>query len=99
MLEDLKVSNMSKSAKGTSDKPGTNVAAKTGLNRSILDQGWYEFRRQLNYKTEWLGGQVIAVSAINISRQCSRCQMVEAENRQSQAVFCCISCGYREKPT
>ena len=48
MLEDLKVSNMSKSAKGTTDEPGTNVAAKTGLNKSILDQSWYEFRRQLD---------------------------------------------------
>ena len=96
VLEDLKVSNMSKSAKGTSDKPGTNVAAKTGLNRSILDQGWYEFRRQLTYKAEWLGGKVILVSAVNTSRLCSRCKLVAAENRQSQALFHCISCGYCE---
>ncbi|WP_256932319.1 hypothetical protein, partial [Escherichia coli] len=29
-----------------------------GLNRSILDQGWYEIRRQLAYKQLWRGGQV-----------------------------------------
>ncbi|EZG30370.1 hypothetical protein AU10_21325, partial [Escherichia coli E1728] len=46
VIEDLKVSNMSKSAAGTVSQPGRNVRAKSGLNRSILDQGWYEMRRQ-----------------------------------------------------
>lgn len=50
VIEDLKVSNMSKSAAGTVSQPGRNVRAKSGLNRSILDQGWYEMRRQLEYK-------------------------------------------------
>jgi putative transposase len=49
VIEDLKVSSMSKSAAGTVDEPGRNVAAKSGLNRAILDQGWYEMRRQLEY--------------------------------------------------
>ncbi|ENT3830761.1 RNA-guided endonuclease InsQ/TnpB family protein, partial [Escherichia coli] len=40
VIEDLKVSNMSKSAAGTVSQPGRNVRAKSGLNRSILDQGW-----------------------------------------------------------
>ncbi len=52
-VEDLQVRNMSKSAKGTADAPGRNVRAKSGLNKSILDQGWGEFRRQLEYKTAW----------------------------------------------
>jgi putative transposase len=55
-VEDLKVKNMSASAKGTADQPGKNVKAKGGLNRSILDQGWFEFRRQLAYKQVWRGG-------------------------------------------
>ena len=46
-IEDLKVKNMTNSARGSKDKPGKNVKAKSGLNRSIMDQGWYEFRRQL----------------------------------------------------
>ncbi|ECE5745930.1 transposase, partial [Salmonella enterica subsp. salamae] len=50
VIEDLKVSNMSKSAKGTAEQHGRNVKAKSGLNRSILDQGWYEMRRQPEYK-------------------------------------------------
>ncbi|HGW8937215.1 TPA: RNA-guided endonuclease InsQ/TnpB family protein, partial [Escherichia coli] len=61
VIEDLKVSNMSKSAAGTVSQPGRNVRAKSGLNRSILDQGWYEMRRQLEYKQLWRGGQVLAV--------------------------------------
>src|ERR1039458_6171674 len=44
-VEDLKVSNMSRSAAGTVEQPGRNVKQKAGLNRSILDQGWAEFRR------------------------------------------------------
>ena len=39
MLEDLRVSNMSRSAKGTLEDPGRYGAAKSGLHRSILDQG------------------------------------------------------------
>ena len=44
VIEDLKVANMSKSASGTVGQPGRNVWAKTGLNRSILDQDWHERR-------------------------------------------------------
>ncbi|MGI1411279.1 RNA-guided endonuclease TnpB family protein, partial [Escherichia coli] len=53
VIEDLKVKYMSKSAAGTISHPGRNVRAKSGLNRSILDQGWYEMRRQLEYKQLW----------------------------------------------
>jgi putative transposase len=95
-MEGLKVKNMSKSAKGTIDEPGTNVAAKTGLNKSITDQGWYEFQRQLTYKQQWLGGKVVLVNPINTSRKCSRCNHVAAKNRQSQALFQCQSCDYQE---
>jgi putative transposase len=96
VLEDLKVSNMSRSAKGTMDKPGANVAAKAGLNKSILDQGWYEFKRQLMYKQEWLGGKVIPVDPKNTSRTCSKCRTVALENRVSQKLFRCINCGFSD---
>ncbi|HHP7230488.1 MAG TPA: transposase [Xenococcaceae cyanobacterium] len=39
ILEELKINNMSKSAKGTVENPGKNVKQKSGLNRAILDQG------------------------------------------------------------
>jgi len=93
-LEDLQVQNMSRSAAGTRDTPGKNVRAKSGLNRAILDQGWAEFRRQLEYKQAWRGGDVIAVPPRNTSRTCPACGHVSAENRQTQARFCCVVCGY-----
>lgn len=93
-IEDLQVRNMSKSAAGSSETPGRNVKAKSGLNKSILDQGWFEFRRQLEYKQVWLGGEVLAVPARNTSRTCPACGQVSAENRQTQAKFACVDCGY-----
>jgi len=93
-IEDLQVRNMSKSAAGNSEAPGRHVKAKSGLNKSILDQGWFEFRRQLEYKQAWRGGQVVAVNPRNTSRTCPCCCHVSAENRQTQARFACVECGY-----
>jgi len=93
-IEDLQVRNMSKSAAGTADAPGRNVRAKSGLNKSILDQGWFEFRRQLDYKLAWKGGHLIAVPPQNTSRTCPGCGHVSADNRQTQARFVCVACGY-----
>jgi len=94
VIEDLKVANMSKSAAGTLEKPGRSVRAKSGLNRSILDQGWGEFRRQLEYKQAWMGGEVLAINPRNTSRTCPACGHVSAENRKTQAKFECVDCGY-----
>jgi putative transposase len=96
VVEDLQVSNMYRSAAGTVEQPGKNVRAKAGLNRSILDQGWAEFRRQLEYKVLWQGGLFLAVPAMNTSRTCPQCGHVSKDNRKSQAVFACVKCGYSE---
>ncbi len=96
VIEDLQISNMSKSAKGTIETKGRSVKAKSGLNRSILDQGWYEFRRQLEYKQAWAGGGVIAVNPRNTSRTCPCCHHVAKESRLTQAKFECVECGYAE---
>ena len=95
-MEDLQVSNMSKSAKGTVEQPGQNVAQKSGLNRAILDQGWGEFRRQLEYKSAWRGGFVIAVPPHHTSQTCPCCGHTDKENRPTQAKFECVECGYTE---
>ena len=95
-IEDLQVRNMSRSAAGTSESPGRNVRAKSGLNKAILDQGWAEFRRQLDYKLAWNGGHLIAVPPRNTSRTCPACGDVSEENRQTQALFCCAECGFEE---
>ncbi len=95
-IEDLAVRNMSRSAAGTADAPGENVRAKSALNRSILDQGWYEFRRQLDYKLQWRGGCLMVVPPKDTSRTCPRCGHVSADNRQMQARFVCVGCGFEE---
>jgi putative transposase len=59
-IEDLQVRNMSRSSRGTSEQPGKMVKQKSSLNRAILDQGWGEFRRQLEYKVAWNGGVLLA---------------------------------------
>ncbi len=93
-IEDLQVKNTSRSSKGNREQHGKKVAQKSGLNRSILDQGWGEFRRQLDYKVQWNGGILLAVPPHNTSRTCPCCGHVSKENRQTQAKFLCIDCGY-----
>jgi putative transposase len=93
VLEDLRIRNMSKSAKGSKENPGKNVRAKAGLNRAILDQGWFEFRRQLEYKQHWRGGKVVAIPPQYTSQTCPACGLVSADNRKSQSKFAC-ECGY-----
>ncbi|KJF17502.1 RNA-guided endonuclease InsQ/TnpB family protein [Acidithrix ferrooxidans] len=96
VIEDLKIKNMTKSAKGTIANPGKNVAAKSGLNRSILEQGWGIFRKRLNDKAT--NAQVpVKVTSINpayTSQRCSVCGHTMRKNRKSQAVFSCQSCGH-----
>ena len=95
-IEDVQVRNMSKSAAGTRERPGTNVRAKSGLNKSVLDQGWFEFRRQLDYKLLWSGGWLIAVPPHHTSRTCPNCGHAAAANRPSQARFACVACGHTD---
>jgi putative transposase len=96
VVEDLKVRNMSASAAGTIGAPGVNVRAKSGLNKSILDQGWSEFRRQLEYKMAWKSGWLIAVPPQYTSQICPRCSHASKENRKTQAKFECVGCGFEE---
>ena len=96
VVEDLQVKNMSRSASGNRAEPGRNVRAKSGLNKSILDQGWGEFSRQLNYKSAWKGGWLVAIPPANTSRECPVCGHMCADNRKSQSVFSCVACGHTE---
>ena len=93
-IEDLQVRNMSRSAKGNSEQHGKRVKQKAGLNRSILDQSWGEFRRQLEYKMAWNGGIFLPVAAHHTSQTCPCCGHVSADNRLTQARFLCVDCGY-----
>ena len=94
VVEDLQVKNMSSSASGTMENSGRNVKAKSGLNKSILDQGWGEFVRQLEYKLGWLGGVLLRVAPQHTSQKCSQCGHISKDNRKTQAKFKCMACGF-----
>ncbi|WP_165843853.1 RNA-guided endonuclease InsQ/TnpB family protein [Phenylobacterium kunshanense] len=93
VLEDLKVRNMTASARGTVETPGRNVRAKSGLNRAILDQGWGMFRQMLAYKLEERGGYLLTVNPKDTSRTCSACGVVDADSRDGTR-FACRACGH-----
>ena len=95
-VEGLNIRGMSRSARGTAEEPGMNVRAKSGLNKSILDQGWFEFRRQLDYKLSWKGGSLVEVESRYSSQRCSCCSYTSKKNRRSQAEFVCLACGYEQ---
>ncbi|MGR4879253.1 RNA-guided endonuclease InsQ/TnpB family protein [Streptomyces sp. LARHCF249] len=94
-IEDLRVRNMSKSAKGTAESPGRNVRAKAGLNRSILDNTPGERRRQLEYKTRMYGSVLVAVPPFHTSQTCAACGLVDPESRKGCGrLFACTRCGH-----
>ena len=90
-VEDLKIGNMTQSAKGTRENPGRNVRAKAGLNRGILGSGWGLLVRRLQDKVP---GRVEKVRPAFTSQRCSACGQVDRDSRESQAVFRCTACGF-----
>ena len=95
VLEDLKIKGMTASAAGTIEEPGRNVRQKSGLNRSILNQGWFGFETILAYKLEERAGTLLKVNPAFTSQTCSACGARDSESRESQALFACRSCGHR----
>jgi putative transposase len=94
IFEDLKLNNMTRSAKGTVESPGKNVAAKAGLNRELLRLGIAQLVLRTTQKAERLGGLVIKVDPKFTSQTCSECGVIDKSSRKSQAVFHCTSCGH-----
>jgi putative transposase len=90
-VENLQIKNMTRSAKGTREKPGRNVRAKAGLNRGILGSGWGLLVRRLEDKAP---GRVEKIRPAFTSQRCSACGQVDRKSRESQAVFRCTACGY-----
>ncbi|MEU6246281.1 transposase [Glycomyces sp. NPDC047010] len=90
-FEKLDIKNLTASAKGTLSEPGRNVAAKSGLNRAILAQGWGALRCRTEQKAP---GRVEDVPAPYTSQRCSACGWIEKHSRKSQAEFSCVSCGF-----
>jgi putative transposase len=92
-LENLRIRNMVRSAAGTVEDPGVNVAAKTGLNRSIHDAGWGQLADMIVYKAEEAGRRVVFVNPANTSRVCSACGHLHGEDRIAQNRWRCCACG------
>ncbi|GAA3170936.1 RNA-guided endonuclease InsQ/TnpB family protein [Nonomuraea roseoviolacea] len=90
-VEDLKIRDMTTSAKGTIGAPGRNVRQKAGLNRSIMAAAWGRLVQRLEHKGP---GRVAKVNPAFTSQRCSVCGIVDAKSRESQADFRCRSCGY-----
>ncbi len=90
-VEDLKIGNMTRSAKGTPGDPGRTVRQKAGLNRGILRSGWGLLVRRLEQKAP---GRVEKIKPAYTSQRCSACGQVDGTSRESQAVFRCTACGY-----
>jgi putative transposase len=85
-VEDLAITNMTRSASGSVQAPGRNVAGKAGLNRSILDAGWGQFLAILLAKAEGAGRRVVKVNPRGTSITCCLCGARCARPRQDTVV-------------
>jgi len=95
-VEDLKIRNMTRSARGTVDAPGKNVRQKGGLNRSILSRGWGTFLTLLEDKLARNGGVLVRLPPQYTSQTCFTCAHVSSRNRKTQEAFVCMVCGHAE---
>ena len=91
IIERLCTKNMTKSASGTVEEPGRNVAQKRALNRAILNVGWHQIETMLFYKAN----RLVKVDPKFTSQTCSCCGVVDSRSRKNQASFVCSSCGFR----
>jgi putative transposase len=90
-VEDLDVQTMTRTAKGTLDRPGRGVRQKAGLNRSILASGWGRLVDRLENKAP---GRVQKVTAAYTSQTCNACGHIARESRESQSSFRCVACEH-----
>jgi len=95
VFEDLSLSRMTKSAKGTKQNPGKSVRAKSGLNRELLRMGLGRLIIRTTQKADRFGTHVILVDPRNTSRTCSDCGVVDKQSRRSQSKFRCVHCGFK----
>jgi putative transposase len=94
VLEDLKLKNMTRSARGTTANPGINVAAKQALNRKLADAALGRLRHWICVKAEEAGRRTWVVNPANTSRTCAACGHCATSNRRSRDLFRCAACGH-----
>lgn len=92
VVERLRTKSMTRSASGTIESPGRNVAQKRGLNRAILNVGWHQIEVMLTYKS----AKMIKVDPSYTSQCCASCGTVDSRSRKNQASFVCTACGHRD---
>lgn len=92
VIERLRTKNMTASTSGTIAEPGKNVAQKRGLNRAILNVGWFQIEQMLAYKSY----RLVKVNPAYSSQTCASCGAVDSKSRKSQASFVCTSCGHHD---
>jgi putative transposase len=95
-IEALNIQQMTRSAKGTPQQPGTNVGQKSGLNRAILSKGWHQFATALVSVSRYSGTRIVMVPPPYTSQRCSVCGHVDPKSRESQAVFRCTHCSHTQ---
>jgi putative transposase len=71
-----------------------NLLRNRRLARSISDAAWTELARQLDYKADWFGAQLVVCDRwMPSTRTCSRCGRVAPPMTLGERVFCCHGCG------
>ena len=93
-VENLRITELTRSCRGTVEMPGRNVRAKTSLNREILARRWGLFLRRLRDKAFLAGVVVVQVDAKHTSRRCAACGHVAKKSRESQSRYSCVTCGH-----
>jgi putative transposase len=96
VFEDLKIRNMTRSARGTVENPGRNVRQKAGLNRSIAAKSWGRLETATRNRAQYTGASVIKINPAYTSLTCHVCGHCAPGNRESQAVFRCVACGHQD---
>ena len=66
------------------------------VSKSVSDTAFYGFRRQVQYKSKWLGGVVVLADTYFAStKTCSRCKYRKKKMHRSTRRFSCHKCGLR----
>ena len=96
VFEELEITNISKRAKPKQDENGTylpnGTAAKSGLNKSILDAGWGQFQRIVSHKAACAGRVVVFVNPRYTSQVCSQCGTVKKKSLDERWHSCECGC-------
>jgi putative transposase len=92
-MEDLNVKGMTKSSKGTIEKPGKKVKQKSGLNRSLNDVSLGDFLSMIEYKAKFDGKHMVKIDRFYpSSKTCNCCGTINNDLKLSDRVWTCKKC-------